>query len=86
VFDFHGVFDRREIKIVEMLKFISSTVWRTLFGKNAESLERSTDNEDECEIRGWIIEIILNCSECSVLGFRSPLFFSSLDSLFRHDF
>eukprot|EP00301_Raphidiophrys_heterophryoidea_P000559 c10279_g1_i1.p1 GENE.c10279_g1_i1~~c10279_g1_i1.p1 ORF type:complete len:210 (-),score=53.70 c10279_g1_i1:340-924(-) len=38
---------KREIRIVDMLKFISSTVWKALFGKNAESLERSTDNEDE---------------------------------------
>ena len=40
---------KRELKLIGMLSFISSTVWKTLFGKNADSLERSTDNNDECK-------------------------------------
>ena len=29
-------------------QFVSSTVWKALFNKVADSLERSTENEDEC--------------------------------------
>jgi hypothetical protein len=39
---------KREIKYLQMLMFIHSTVWKQLFGRAADSLERSTDNEDEC--------------------------------------
>jgi trafficking protein particle complex subunit 5 len=39
---------KRESRIIGVLHFINSTVWKTLFGKAADSLQRSTDNEDEC--------------------------------------
>mmetsp|Transcript_8368 Transcript_8368/g.21557 ORF Transcript_8368/g.21557 Transcript_8368/m.21557 type:complete len:168 (-) Transcript_8368:200-703(-) len=38
---------RRESGIVEVLQFISITCWKCLFGKVADSLERSTDSETE---------------------------------------
>eukprot|EP00158_Paraphelidium_tribonemae_P001845 Partr_v1_DN24873_c3_g1_i1_m29897 putative trafficking protein particle complex len=38
---------RRELKIVNMLMFVNTTVWRGLFGKSADSLERGTDSADE---------------------------------------
>eukprot|EP01103_Thecamoeba_quadrilineata_P008613 TRINITY_DN1834_c0_g1_i2.p2 TRINITY_DN1834_c0_g1~~TRINITY_DN1834_c0_g1_i2.p2 ORF type:complete len:192 (-),score=41.40 TRINITY_DN1834_c0_g1_i2:1065-1640(-) len=38
---------KREIKLVGILSFIHSTVWKVLFSKQADSLERSTDKEDE---------------------------------------
>ncbi|EWM24637.1 Transport protein particle (TRAPP) component [Nannochloropsis gaditana] len=38
---------RREIKLIGVLQFVSSTVWKALFNKVADSLERSTENEDE---------------------------------------
>eukprot|EP00163_Fabomonas_tropica_P024174 TRINITY_DN417_c1_g1_i2.p1 TRINITY_DN417_c1_g1~~TRINITY_DN417_c1_g1_i2.p1 ORF type:complete len:187 (+),score=16.86 TRINITY_DN417_c1_g1_i2:277-837(+) len=38
---------RRETKILNILGFISNTVWKTLFGKAADSLEKSTENDDE---------------------------------------
>jgi hypothetical protein len=31
-----------------MLYLINTTVWKYLFGKPADSLQKSTDNEDEC--------------------------------------
>ena len=31
-----------------MLSFIKETMWRTMFGKPADSLERVTDKDDEC--------------------------------------
>jgi len=38
---------KRELKLIGILTFISSSVWRYLFSKNADSLERSTDTNDE---------------------------------------
>ena len=38
---------KRETRIMSILQFISSTVWKALFGRAADSLERSIDHEDE---------------------------------------
>jgi len=38
---------KRETKIYGILNFISTTVWNSLFGKKVDSLEKSTENEDE---------------------------------------
>jgi len=42
---------KRELEIVGILGFISVNVWRALFGERADSLERSTEHEDEYMIR-----------------------------------
>jgi len=34
--------------IISFVQFISSSCWKVLFGKVADSLERSTENENEC--------------------------------------
>jgi hypothetical protein len=41
---------KRELEIVGILGFISVNVWKALFGERADSLERSTEHEDECTI------------------------------------
>ena len=41
--------NKRETRIVNMLQFISNIVWKHLFGKVADNLERSVENEDECK-------------------------------------
>ncbi|KAJ3009946.1 hypothetical protein HKX48_007663 [Thoreauomyces humboldtii] len=38
---------RRDTRLLNVLTFIHSTVWKTLFGKPADALEKGTDNEDE---------------------------------------
>jgi len=38
---------KREIRLIGMLSFVSSNVWKYLFGKAADSLEKSTEEEDE---------------------------------------
>jgi len=43
----HTAQTKRETKIMAILQFISSTVWKSLFGKPADSLERSIDHADE---------------------------------------
>lgn len=40
---------RREIKLLNMLMFVKSTVWKNLFNKEADKLERS--NDDPCQCR-----------------------------------
>ena len=38
---------KRETRLMNMLQFVSTQVWRALFGKPADSLERSVENADE---------------------------------------
>ncbi|GBG80615.1 hypothetical protein CBR_g31075 [Chara braunii] len=39
--------NRRETRLLGILSFVHSTVWKALFGKVADSLEKSTEHEDE---------------------------------------
>jgi hypothetical protein len=38
---------KREIRLMNILQFVSTQVWKALFGKVADSLERSIDHADE---------------------------------------
>ncbi|TPX72696.1 hypothetical protein SpCBS45565_g00269 [Spizellomyces sp. 'palustris'] len=38
---------RRDTRLLNVLSFIHSTIWKTLFGKVADALEKGTENEDE---------------------------------------
>ncbi|CAG8455705.1 4884_t:CDS:2 [Funneliformis caledonium] len=38
---------KRETRVLGILYFIHTTVWKTLFGKQADTLEKSTENENE---------------------------------------
>jgi len=38
---------KRELSVIGILQFISTCCWKALFGKAADSLERSTENENE---------------------------------------
>lgn len=38
---------KRETRLMSILQFVSSSVWKSLFGKGADSLERSIDHTDE---------------------------------------
>ncbi|KAL1923012.1 uncharacterized protein VTP21DRAFT_9388 [Calcarisporiella thermophila] len=40
----HG---KRETRVLGVLYFVHTVVWKCLFGKQADSLEKSTENEDE---------------------------------------
>lgn len=40
---------KRDIKLLQMLMFVKSTVWKNLFGKEAEKLERSNDEPWKCK-------------------------------------
>ena len=38
---------KRPTKLMDVLQFISSSVWKFLFGKNIDSLERGTESNNE---------------------------------------
>ncbi|KAI8903809.1 NO signaling/Golgi transport ligand-binding domain-containing protein [Gorgonomyces haynaldii] len=38
---------KRETRVLQILYFINTNVWKNLFGKQADSLEKSTDADDE---------------------------------------
>jgi len=39
---------KREIKFLPALMFIHTQVWRAVFGKPADAIEKSVENDDEC--------------------------------------
>ncbi|XP_038874608.1 trafficking protein particle complex subunit 5 isoform X3 [Benincasa hispida] len=39
--------NRRETRLLGILSFVHSTIWKVLFGKVADSLEKGTEHEDE---------------------------------------
>lgn len=39
---------KRETRILGILYYVNSIVWKYVFGKQADSLEKSTENADEC--------------------------------------
>lgn len=41
---------KRETKVVQMLHFINNVMWKALFGKPADGLEQSVEDEDEYHI------------------------------------
>ena len=38
---------KRKTKLLQIIQWISTDMWKILFGKTADSLERSTENADE---------------------------------------
>lgn len=40
---------KRETKVIEILQFIHTQLWKTLFGKVADELEKSSDSDQECK-------------------------------------
>jgi hypothetical protein len=48
IVDIHYVRDRsfkRETRLINVLLFVKTTVWKSLFGKEADKLEQATDSE-----------------------------------------
>lgn len=41
---------KREIRFLPALMSIHTQVWRSVFGKPADAIEKSVSNEDECEL------------------------------------
>ncbi len=60
VIGFREKFGRRENRLVSILQLITVTVWKFLFNKQADSLEISTESEDQCEGEAYLILILFN--------------------------
>jgi hypothetical protein len=61
----------RETSLMNMLQFVSTTAWKSLFGKAADSLERSIDHADEYMIVDYAPitrYACVNCFDQSVFG------------------
>ena len=43
-------YGRRETKVVNVLHFINNQIWKILFGRTADGIEQSIDDEDEYRI------------------------------------
>lgn len=41
---------KRETKLINMLIFIKTSFWRTLFGKEADKLEHANDDQNTCKL------------------------------------
>ncbi|KAF4347924.1 hypothetical protein G4B88_007834 [Cannabis sativa] len=48
--------NRRDTRLLGILSFVHTTVWKVLFGKAADSLEKGTEHEDE-----YMITKLTNC-------------------------
>jgi len=53
---------KREIKVVGILSYIKDNIWKTMFGKPADSLERATDKQDECNVAPAVAFSFARCS------------------------
>jgi trafficking protein particle complex subunit 5 len=40
---------KRETKVVNLLQFISTNMWKTLFGKKADGVEKSKEHDNVCK-------------------------------------
>lgn len=57
---------KREQKIEGMLSFISYTIWKVLFGKHADSLEKNNDSNDQCNVH-------INSKDSDIIIENQPL-------------
>jgi len=60
--------NKREIRLMSILHLISSSVWKSLFNKAADSLERSIDHADEFMIVDYEPITSVYCTVPSDLG------------------
>lgn len=41
---------KREIRFLPALMLVHTQLWRAVFGRPADAIEKSVENEDECEL------------------------------------
>ena len=49
---------KREIRLINVLVFIKSSVWKALFSKEADNLESATDDETTCKFAHCICTML----------------------------
>ena len=62
---------KRETRMIGILNFIQTVVWKMLFGNAADSLEKSVDQEDEFMIveKNMIVNAFISAAPCSCAAF-----------------
>ena len=50
---------KREVRLINMLMFVKNSVWKSLFGKEADKLEQANDDELTCKSSDLIILFVL---------------------------
>jgi trafficking protein particle complex subunit 5 len=71
---------------MQILQFVSSTIWKSLFGKPADSLERSIDHSDEFMIVDYepltstYVSVPADLGQLSVDAFVSGILAGVLDA------
>ncbi len=53
---------KREIKLLPVLMMVHTQVWKAVFGKSADAIERSVENPDECKLSSLTHEFLPNAS------------------------
>jgi hypothetical protein len=46
---------KREIRFLPALMSIHTQVWRAVFAKPADAIEKSVENDDECACISWLL-------------------------------
>jgi len=76
---------KRETRLMNILQFVSANVWKSLFGKPADSLERSIDHADEFMIVDYepltstYVSVPSDLGQLSVDAFLSGIIAGVLD-------
>ncbi|KAL1529756.1 hypothetical protein AB1Y20_000692 [Prymnesium parvum] len=66
---------RRETRILGILQFIQSTVWKMLFGTTADSLEKAVDQDDEFMIveKSPLVNAFISSAPCNCAAFTAGI-------------
>lgn len=60
---------KRETKVLGILTYLAYTVWKVLFGKQADSLEKSTEQEDECRVLLPVFSLLITSPSSFVIRY-----------------
>ncbi len=77
---------KRGLKIIEILQFVHTTVWRTLFGRTADELEKSQSQDteymliDKCPMVSQFITPPKDISQLNCAAFMGGIIEAVLDS------
>ncbi len=73
---------KRETRMLGILQFITSTVWKMLFGNAADSLEKSVEQEDEFMIveKEPLVNTYISSAPCNCAAFTAGIVRGVLES------
>lgn len=79
---------RREIRIIEILQFVHTTLWKNLFGQAANNLEKSQDNindymiTDDTPLMSQFISVPQDMGDLNCSAFVAGIIEGVLDSAY----